>query len=94
MVLNYKKSPAQILGLFHFSLLEAKVKKTMQKSKAFEKSYKDLLQSFPVKYASKKTDIGGTKRVKSLTEIIRELQTEKKTEDTNQIAKSGNISFL
>ena len=78
---------------FHFSLLEAKVKKTLQKSKAFEKSYRDLLQSFPIKHASKKTDFPGTK-AKSLNEVIRELRTEKNSKDASRIVKSGNVSLI
>lgn len=65
------------------------MKKSLQRSKAFEKQYKDITNLYPSKSLSKKTGIGGAETIKSLNEVINELNREKQAEETENSAKSG-----
>ena len=74
---------------FHFRFLETKVRTSLKKGKLFEKRYKDIANMFPTKLTTKKADGPGEATIKSLNEVIRELQKEKHSTDANRIAKSG-----
>lgn len=69
------------------------MKKTLQKSKNFEKKYKEIMNRYGSEKLKRRTKPRGKDVTKSINAIMKNLLKEKDNTETNRIVKTGRFCY-
>ena len=80
---------SDFLHFIAFRDLDAKMRKALQRSKTFEKKYKEIMNKYGNAKLKRQTKPGGKDVTKSINAIMKELFKKKDDTETDRIVKTG-----